>query len=334
MSLFFVISGYLMASLLIVEHQATDTIDVWRFAARRVRRLAPASLAVIVAATLLARPRWSAWPGFHASDAFTGIWGAMNWQVIRLGPANVLRGIGPIVPYWSLAVEMQFYLALAFLALPMRRSRTPRRWLWGFASATWLLGATSQLFRAGNDLQREFGFEYRVAELATGMLLALLLGTAHGSASPSRSPRLVAVGAVCALACTAGFVWADFDPPWLLSGGFLLVALVGAVTVHVALTSQWWRRVLSARPLVWVGALSYSLYLVHWPVGLLLRRHTRLDGAPMMVVNVAVTFAAAMALHWAVEQPLRHWSGRPRTILLAGLGASVATSLLAFAVLP
>ncbi len=333
-SLFFVISGYLMVSLMLLEHQTTGTVDAWRFAARRVRRLVPASLVVVIASILLALPRLSAWSGLHASDALAGIWGVMNWQVIRLGPSQVVRGIGPIGPYWSLAVETQFYVALALLAIPMRRSRTPRRWVWGFAALAWALGAASQLLRGGTDLHREFGTDYRVAELATGMVLALVFGSVHRNASPSQSRGLVALGAVAACTCLAGFLWADFDPPWLLGGGFLLVAVVAAVWVHVALTSVWWRHALSVRPLVWVGKLSYSLYLVHWPVGLLLNRHASLSGATMIITSVVATLAAASVLHRLVEQPPRHWSARPRTVLLAGLGASVGASLLALAVLP
>ncbi len=333
-SVFFVISGYLMTSLLLTEHAGTGTIDVARFAARRIRRLTPASLTVILAAIVLARPGWTAWSGFRATDALAAIWGVMNWHVIRLGTAQVIRGIGPLGPYWSLAVELQFYLALALLSLPMRRSRNPRRWLWGFAGAAWTVGAVSMLFVDASDIHREFGTQYRIAELATGMILALLFGRQHRTLPPSTSRGLTIVGGAATLAVIAGFLFADFTPPWLLAGGFLLVAAVSAVLVHALLRSVTWRRMYGTPAVVWVGNLSYSLYLVHWPVGLLLARHVSARGAPAIALNVVVTFLVAFALHHLVEERLRHWSAPSRTVVIAGLGASAAASLLALALLP
>ncbi len=333
-SVFFVISGYLMTSLLLTEHAGTGTIDVARFAARRIRRLTPASLAVIVAATLLALPGWTAWSGFHATDALAAIWGVMNWHVIRLGTAQVIRGIGPLGPYWSLAVELQFYLLLALLSLPMRRSRNPRRWLWGFAATAWTVGAFSMLFVGASDIHREFGTEYRIAELATGMILALVFGRQHRTLPPSTSRGLALAGGAASAAVVAGFVFADFTPPWLLAGGFLLVAAVSAVLIHALLRSATWRRLYGTTAVVWVGSLSYSLYLVHWPVGLLLARHVSTRGAPAIALNVVVTFVVAIALHHLVEERVRHWSASPGRVIVAGLGASAAASLLALALLP
>jgi peptidoglycan/LPS O-acetylase OafA/YrhL len=257
----------------------------------------------------------------------------MNWWVVRLGTAQVIRGIGPVGPYWSLGVELQFYLALALVSIPMRRSQRPRRWLWGFGTIAWAIGALSQLLRHGSDIHREFGTDYRIAELATGMLLALALGAIHRR-DQSRSPWLVALGAITGCALLAGFLWADFTPPWLLGGGFLAVAVVSAGLLHAGLLSTFWRRVLGARPLVWVGTISYSMYLVHWPVGLLLARHVSTRGAGAIALNLAATTVAAYALHRSIERPLHHWSAKPRTIVLCGLGASAAASLLAWAVLP
>jgi len=333
-SLFFVISGYLMTTLLLAEKADTGTIDAARFAARRVKRLQPASLVVVAAAIVLAVPGWTAWSGFHATDALAAVWGWMNWQVIALGEGQVLRGIGPVGPYWSLAVEMQFYVALSLLSLPMRRSAVPRRWLWAFASLSFTTGAVMQLFVHGNQLQREFSTGYRVAELAAGMLLALLLGHRHRSSEHSSSTSLAVLGAAVLLAVVVSFVVADFDPPWLLSGGFAAYSFLCAALVHIALRSQVWRRLLGHRMLVAVGHLSYSLYLVHWPVALLVVAHFHHPGVATIVLTLALTTVAAVLLHRFVEQPLRRREASTRSTLLWGLGASAAVSLMAITLLP
>lgn len=333
-SLFFVISGFIMTELLLGEHRDIGTVDVGRFAARRLTRVQPASIAVVLASVLLALPGWSAWDGFRASDAFAAIWGYMNWHVIRLGADQVIRGIGPVGPYWSLAVELQFYVCLALLTLLLRRRRDPRPGFWAAAAVAWGIGAACMLFLPGTDLHREFGTDYRVAELATGMLLSLLLSSraVHGRELSARTST--AVSTVATVALVIGFLFADFTPPWLLAGGFLVVAITSAALLHTSRHSPFWHRVYASRAALWVGGLSYSLYLVHWPVGLLLAAHVGVRGLPFVVLTVAVTVVVAYALHRLVEQRFRHLRGRPgRASLEVGL-ASVAVSAVALIALP
>jgi peptidoglycan/LPS O-acetylase OafA/YrhL len=331
-SLFFVISGFIMTELLVGEHTSSGTVDVARFAARRARRVQPAALAVVLASVLLALPSWSAWGGFHATDALAAVWGYMNWHVIGLGLDQVVRGIGPVGPYWSLAVELQFYLCLSVLALVLRRRRDLRPGLWAAAGLAWTIGAASMLFRPGTDLHREFGTDYRVAELATGMLLSLALSSGRWRAPSARLSTVVSSIATGLL--IIGFLFADFTPPWLLSGGFLLVAVVSAALLHTSRTSPLWQRVYGSRPVLWIGALSYSLYLVHWPVGLLLARHVSVRGAAFIGLAVIVTFVTAFVLHRLVEEPLRHRHVSSRRIGLEMFGASLAVSVIALATLP
>lgn len=333
-SLFFVISGYLMTSLLLAELTDTGTIAAARFAARRVKRLQPAALVVVAASVLLALPGSSPWSGFHGTDALAAVWGWMNWHVIALGEEQVLRGIGPVGPYWSLAVEMQFYVALALLSIPMRRSPTPRRWLWSFAVAAFATGAVSQLLVHGNQLQREFGTGYRIAELAAGMLLALALGRRHRTAEPTRSPALLALGAAALLAVLVSFAVADFDPPWLLSGGFAAYGVLCAALVHAALRSHRWRNWLAHPALLAVGKVSYSLYLVHWPVGLLVVWRFHHPGLPTIALVLALTIVAAVLLYRYVEQPFRRRSASARDVLGWGTAASLAVSVAALTLLP
>jgi peptidoglycan/LPS O-acetylase OafA/YrhL len=339
-SVFFVISGFLMVTVLLAEADRGAAPRPARFAARRVQRLMAASLAVVLVSVLGALPSWSAWPGFHASDALAGIWGAMNWQLVHLGETSVVRGLGPLAPYWSLAVEWQFYALLWICTLVVRRRRqSTERVLLVFAVAAWAVGTATMLFRDGSSIRREFGTDYRIAELATGMLVALAMRRwARRSTAPAAAPADraigVVVGGVATLLLALGVLFASFDPPWLLSGGFAVVAAVSGALVVCAVRVPVWRRVWSWPPLMAVGRISYALYLVHWPIGLLVIAHVSSGGLSAVAANVALSVVAAVVLYRWVEHPVRQREAEPRRVLMTGLVAALAVSVLAIAVLP
>src|SRR5205814_449843 len=101
-------------SLLVRDIDARGHVDLGRFWGRRIRRLAPAALTMIVAVVLVARTDWL---DVHRRDVTAAVWSATNWHVIASGSDGLLQTIvGPLGPTWSLAVEEQFYVALAALA--------------------------------------------------------------------------------------------------------------------------------------------------------------------------------------------------------------------------
>ena len=139
MSVFFTISGYLVTTILLREGAPDGrigAIDFGRFWARRVKRLWPASLCVVAVAI---RPVVVARLERHeASDAFAGVYGYTNWYVIWSGADELLRTIvGPLGPFWSLAIEEQFYVLLTVTVLLCWRSRNPIRWLTIVVVAGW-----------------------------------------------------------------------------------------------------------------------------------------------------------------------------------------------------
>ena len=332
-TVFFVVSGYLITSLLLREANRTSRVDVLAFWARRLRRLAPAALAVVLFAIVITPTSWSGWPGFRAADAFAGIWSAMNWYLIALGSTQVIRGLGPLSPYWSLAIEEQFYVLLALAMTLAVRMRAPARALGiGFA-AVWLVSLGVGTMSDASVIALEFSLVHRAGELATGGLLAVAL-LARPTLPAEMAPALRWAGPGCLAAIMILFLTASYDPPWLLHGGFLVVAAASAVVLVAAQTPGLLRTALSNRLLVWVGTLSYSLYLVHWPVGLLLNANTSLHRWGSVAVQIVASFAVAIALHHLIEQPLRYrWSRPSATTLWVWAAASVATSLLAVVVL-
>ena len=202
-SVFFTLSGYLVMTVLLREIADSGGLDVSRFWARRIRRLAPASLTVVVGAVVLAPLFWT---GFRWVDAAAGIFGYTNWHVIVSGEGQLLRTIvGPLGPFWSLAVEEQFYVLLTIAVLVAVHTKQPVRTLSFMVIAGWIGSLLVQLLLSGPQLRVEFGTDARGTELLAGCGLALVLHVrpealrhqpfgscqpaSSGSLRSSRSPR-------------------------------------------------------------------------------------------------------------------------------------------------
>ncbi len=329
-SVFFTLSGFLITTLLLGERATTGGIDLGRFWGRRVQRLVPASTAVVLAVVVLsATDVLSA----RSSDVVAAVWSATNWHVIAGGDGQLLQTIvGPLGPTWSLAVEEQFYLCLVLAVWVAARSRQPEctlAWVFGVVGAAAVVAAN-----LATDWQPhlEFGTEVRAAELVAGGLLALAW---RRPAIAGVLRRFAPRAAWPALAALAGlFLLADYTPPWLLRGGFVVVAAVSCTLVAAVMSGGSLQRVLAAAPLVAVGRWSYSLYLVHWPVYLVATpERLGLHGLPLALARMGLAFAVAVALHRLVEQPVRRLAVRPTTAIAAWLGISSACTVLALTVL-
>ncbi|MFB9731621.1 acyltransferase family protein [Ornithinimicrobium kibberense] len=268
---FFVVSGFLMTALLLEEARARGRVDLGRFYARRARRLLPAALTALVGTALLTlafipRTRWGEIGGdLVASAAYLVNWRLADRSVDYL---DLERAPTPVQHYWSLAVEEQFYilwpiLLLLVLLVAHGRARVFTTWVWAL-TAVLLLGSLglSWWWTQAHPSQAYFVTFTRVHELMLGAVVAL------GAAAWPRLPRLVAaaVGWLGLGMIVAAFFVIDLATPfpgtWALlpTGGTALVILAGAAA------GGWGpERLLRARPLQWVGRISYSLYLWHWP---------------------------------------------------------------------
>ncbi|MDG2039681.1 MAG: acyltransferase [Ilumatobacter sp.] len=330
-SVFFTLSGYLVTTLLLREVDAQGRFDVSRFWARRIKRLAPASLAVVLTAVVLASTYWN---GMRAADAAAGIFGYTNWHVIGSGEGALLRTIvGPLGPYWSLAVEEQFYVALCGAFLLSLRTARPVRTLSIIVVAGWFGSLAVQLLVDGPQYRLEFGTDAKGAELLAGCGLAILLR--ERPALLQRWPRGLAAGGAIGLgAVLALAAFGDLDPPWLLHGGYAGVSLVSAVLVASLLVPGRLTSILARTPFVVAGRMSYSWYVIHWPVILVLTSdRTGLDRWSLVALKFLATASAAALLHVAIEQPLRRVERPSNTIIATWAGASVALLGVAAAVL-
>ncbi len=269
---FFVISGFLITGLLVRELESTGRISLLGFYARRAKRLLPATALVLVAT---AAATWAFLPltdrATFATDIFSAAFYVVNWRLADRSVDYLAEDVGPspVQHFWSLAVEEQFYivwpLLLALAAWIFGRRGGVGRTRLAFALAfvavpsfVWSLRLTSR-----DSATAFFVTTTRLWELAVGAAVAI------GERRWSALSRPVAVGlgwaGLVAIACSAflfreGARWPGF--------GALLPTLGAAAVIvagHVPTTAGA-ARFLSLSPMVWIGGLSYSLYLWHWPL--------------------------------------------------------------------
>lgn len=308
---FFVLSGYLITRLLLVEYDAHGRIAWRRFYARRALRLVPALVLMLLAYCV-----WmSRVPGVdmaaHAGDALLAFLYVSNW--VRAFGDQVLHYLGHT---WSLAVEAQFYLLWPLLVLRvLRRSASPAplaAWAALLLLASW--GTRVGLLWSGASLERMYnGLDSHADGLMAGALLAAGWSgaTRWWEALPAWARRTLLAAATAGL---AGLIArADWTSPWMMGLGYAAVSLTVGVLL-LALGSappSLLGRLLSLRAVVWVGTISYGLYLWHFPV-LRILQDWQLAGWTLLIPGFALTFALAAASYRFVERPLLRRRGGVR----------------------
>jgi peptidoglycan/LPS O-acetylase OafA/YrhL len=338
---FFVLSGFLITTLLCREITRTTTIQLGRFWADRARRLLPALIVLILGVAVYAYVlRHSIDVAAVRGDALSTLLYVANWHFILSDQGYFIQAAAPspLLHTWSLAVEEQFYLIWPLVALFVVRRRGVQALavtagLGAIASAALMLS----LYHAGFSVNRlYYGTDTRAQALMVGAFLGAV-GSHFGdgfSIVPTRwnSTRIrqwlwTGLGVTGALYLAWAWHALAGQDPFLYRGGFFAVALatgaliVGCVTVPASLFT----RLLSLRALVFVGRISYGLYLYHWPLFLAINHaHTGLSGISLLVARLAVTFAAATISFLLIEEPIRTGKFfRSRT----GLGVAAATGL-------
>ncbi len=329
---FFVISGFLITGQLVREVEATGRISLPRFYARRAKRLFPAAATALLASAaltwaVLPKVRWPEYGGDIAAAAGY----VVNWRLAARSVDYLAEGTepSPVQHFWSLAVEEQYYivwpLLLLLLAVLIRsRSLSVRPVMAaGLAlivvpSLAWSVVAT-----ATSTASAYFVTTTRLWELGVGALVAV------GTGLWARLPRAaaLAVGWAGLATIAAGAVLQSTSTPW--PGSAALVPTLGAAAVIVAGQTSGPAgpvALLGLRPAVWVGGLSYSLYLWHWP--LVVAAGSALGGlGPLQGLAVVVASAVpAWLTHRYVENPFRYSpavSRSPRLALSLGLNLSL-----------
>ena len=267
---FFVVSGFLMTSLLLEEGRERGRIDLGRFYARRARRLLPAALTALAGTALLTvlvlpRGRW----GEVGGDLLASATYVVNWRMAwrSVDYLDLERAPSPLQHYWSLSVEEQFYLVWPVVLLLVLLYAAGRARV--FSTVTWvvtlalLVGSLVVSWRwTLEEPAAYFVTPTRVHELMLGVVVAL------GARAWPRLPRALAAALGWVGLAMVGVALVVITKETPFPGLWALLPTVGVALVLVAGPSAAGLgpvALLRARPLQWVGRLSYSLYLWHWP---------------------------------------------------------------------
>lgn len=357
-SIFFVLSGYLITSLLLAEWQKRGRISLKAFWLRRARRLLPALYALLLGVLTYAVVFLPGEVARLRDDALAAFFYVTNWYLVfrhqsyfeAVGRPSLFQHL------WSLAVEEQFYILwplLFFAGMLLLRRRGMFVFSLALAVASSVLMAL--MYHPNVDPSRlYYGTDTRAAELLFGAALAFVWSPDRTMASAGagslvaarrlRSGRAPLVGQlrsfwdrssplildVAGLAALGGLVLFCFKmnefQPFLYQGGFAAVSLttVAAIAVAVNPRSHLGRYVLGQQPLRWVGLRSYSIYLWHWPVFEVTRPglDVPIGGLRLFAIRIFVTFVLADLSYRFVENPIRRGAlGRIRNSLREAHGA-------------
>ncbi len=350
---FFVISGFLITSLLVRERARTGRISFRGFYARRVRRLLPAALVTLGATTVAA---WLVFLSGRFQETVTDVvWAALfsaniNFAAQGTDYFQLTAAPSMVQHFWSLAVEEQFYLVwpaliLAAFALPVVRDRRRAVALGVLlgavtaASFAWSLHATS-----ASPTTAYFSTFTRAWELGVGALVAISATRLHRLPAPLRAA--LAWGGLAVVFASA-FVIDDRTP---FPGSAAALPVLGTALVLAwggAPGGPGTRWALGSAPAGFLGAISYSLYLWHWPVLIVAGVLLTPDSALFYAAALGVALVLSTVSYYCIEQPVLHSSwllprrtGRPAAARAAfrrarwvGLGAAALAGVAVVAVL-
>jgi len=354
--LFFVLSGFLITTLLLEEWISSGTIRLGAFWGRRARRLLPGLVLLLVCLGLFVvldgrfgGPGATAGIDFHGlrDDALAALFYVANWHFIFEHQSYWAQfsAPSPLQHTWSLAIEEQFYLVwppLLLLILPRLRVHW-RKWLSALAVVGGLASvvAMAALYQNGNPNRAYLGTDTRIFDMLAGAVVAAV---AAGRSQPGPVARRALHLSAGACAVVLAIFWATagsangVPKPWMFRGGFAVCAILAAIVIADVrqFRSGPLGRVLALRPLRWIGMISYGIYLWHWPVIVYLNpARTGLTGWVLDVVRIVVMVAAAAASFYLVERPIRRMRfTTPVRRALVPVGIATAAAVVVVATIP
>ena len=321
--IFFVISGYLIGGILFRE-LSTNTFSLKNFYLRRMRRILPAFFAVVIFVLVVGGQLMV--PG---SDDWNPTRSSALWSVFFSGNIFFAQNtdyfaptveLQPLNHLWSLAVEEQFYflyplilLVIMFVVRSARKNgtklNTPVVWVLVLLAVFSFSRAFFPMSYHDSELVAYYLPHLRFGELLIGAILAVSVSNATKEISSTRANVVGSLGLLVLVVClTISF---PNKTPWFPGFAAAIPCIASAAVIYAGLGTNWVKKLLSNRAVVFVGRISYSLYLWHWP--LLAFTHYLLgkELTPQVLAVVALlTVLFSIASYYFIEQPLRHrqWS--------------------------
>ncbi len=302
-TVFFVLSGFLITTLLLTEHQRKGSIDIVSFYRRRVVRLMPPLLIVIAVSGLLARLGWIT-GGFSGEGLLAVLFYVGNYFFIANDFHEIPAGIGVI---WSLAVEEQFYLLYPPLLIVLLRGRRRTAIAVLAALCMAVLLWRGVLFAHGiSDVYISMATDTRIDAILAGCLLALWRNPWLDAPRPTTPKLDLAIIFACLGVLLATLLWREPLFRNTLRYSLQSFAIAPLLWMSVARSDRPPFRWLNAQPLIYIGSISYAAYLVHQVFFLAIDKHwPQLPDAATALLTLALTFCSAAAIrHW-VELPLQ-----------------------------
>ena len=334
--IFFVLSGYLITAILVTEFAAHGRLDLRRFYARRARRLLPALIVLLLAVSIVARLAPNA-VGFDdvRGDGASALAYVANWHFIAVG-ASYFNAFAPspLRHLWSLAIEEQFYIVWPVLLLLVLKRFGLR--VLGVVAA--LLACASAIemalvFGGGQHISRAY---FGTDTHAHGLLLGCALGVLTQFNVKLPYPWVVALLGLAGIGIA--FARLDGTDPIAYRGGIAAIGLLTAFVIAALIASDgegpaaW---ILQWRPVVGLGLISYGVYLWHWPVlEFVTAGRLGVSGWRLIVVQLTLTLALAIASFVLVERPVRRGVPRPRVSWIAAPAAVTAVVVTLVLVVP
>jgi peptidoglycan/LPS O-acetylase OafA/YrhL len=317
---FFVLSGFLITSLILEEFDRAGRVDFAKFYLGRARRLLPAVLLMLAVVAVAAAIVYRDMASQVRTDAIASMFYVNNWWYI-VNNQSYFEFIGrpPVLKHlWSLAVEEQFYLiwpAIAYLVV-RRLGRRGVRWLavlLALMSSAWMITlSTRNGYPDFADPSRAyFGTDSHAMGLLVGAALATFWrpGRFHSNVTTTAKWLITGTGVVALLAVVWFFLFVGEYATWMYrSGGFLVLAL--AVALLIAMSSHPASKLgpwMGTQPWRYIGQRSYGLYLWHWPIFMITRPNLDipLDGPLLFALRIALTFGVAELSYRFLEMPIR-----------------------------
>lgn len=325
--IFYVISGFLITGLLLTELNSTGRISLKAFYLRRSKRLLPASFLVLFVTALIA---WLLLPPISRGSIgrdliattlyisnYLFAWWQNDYQNLNATPS-------PFIHYWSLAVEEQFYIFWPLFIIALAKFRSARKFLVGFSLVTITTFALGVWLTIVAPIWAFYSLPTRAWELSVGALIALL-------PTLRRRSRLLSILGVVALVVSA--LW--FNESTAFPGLYALLPVLGtaALLSSIGAWPQPLKWLATNRISVWLGKISYPLYLWHWPVLVLpIALFARDLSLWERILALAVTVILADLTTRYVEEPIRTKSFAPRRIVLTTMTSMTLALLIGFGI--
>lgn len=301
--IFFVLSGFLICSILLKEHALNHKINLKHFYLRRILRLAPALLLLLAAYFLISYFSLFSQSKANFDSILIALFYSSNW--VR---AFNLHEMGLLSHTWSLSIEEQFYMlwpALLIVLLRIRSKKTVAIIISLIAISSWILRII--LAYSGTAVERLYnGLDTRADALLTGCILAVILSSEKVNIKKQNTRKLVGYMGLLAVVFYSAILfnvsWRNLNMYYWASS--VMQVLTAFLILHVICSKDSWiTRIFALKPVVWIGSISYGLYLWHDPVFEIMR----INGYSQLgiaVIGSLITFSIAVLSYYIIEKPI------------------------------